>query len=1391
MRLILTIQLARYLPEKPFNVVMPRFHPEYWTIDYNALMVGTIIPINARGFKVPAQWRTNSDFMGVRWESEDHYSHEWFKYATDNNYESTILAFRANPSEVDKFTVTITSFDVQYTYRLSPYVLNPASNRWEPLDPMYNTGRTYPANVIVPQAEWTPIPAADIIPFKGRTDYIFILDFDDIRLFSQYDGPTIEPKNISKISFDTLEWSHGLGRDATVTSIERISDSRIALRIVGAVPGAVLSPGDRLTYLARFNVPEGAVFGGHIYANLSLPPSPNSWFDFESGVGVNNAKWPPARYRTFFIKASEVYRIPDTPAWVTITARAQHFAGEQGFQMTVSYPRMPVVEMEETYPGTVKVVVDCLNNPFYDPQANQEPTFRWIDEVYATVSYQVWGVGSRENQIVVAACSGFGTGEWYVEADATIPGPFITCDAFYSRYLSVTSPAEVTNSTKYYVDMTVTGTRTHIVARDYPQPEHGLMMTSGFDDGYNLSPARQVNMVYKLGYRGHWTKYQGMSHYFNGRTAWQDKITGEIIAPGRTNNVNVIFAGDHTMSAQFVIGRQPNRGIDAFSQRAAALFGVATGQVQAINGSIGSTAADRAAAVDPNDTRLDLEHGGQGGLWWWDVDADAPGPALLNCINQASREAKPSAVFWSLGVQDMKAIQFASIRDPEPSVARTKLAMKKTFAYMRQQWGANLPIIVQGLGWAWSPGANFMPAGAATFVSVARNSWGDVVFTWLSYIDDPAPHTYYVDIFHPINTTEIMRTIAVPGTRQYGGVITADWPVELNVPDAVAALGDQFPWSFLRWRVRRGIPDTPGAITGGIMETLVPEDNNAFVKAMPVLGINSLIGGYFNDLSDPLNPGGTGRPGRKDVVAASTFRKAFAAAAGLRDVEVMPVMTVVGSSPINPMPYQAGFPLDNYWWNPTTNQPGPNLILADTIVKATGRVPTHFVESGPGETTGIAFADPAQRPAILAAWRTSNIAMLAWMRANWGNPNLEIWFQGATTSWWGDPPPNETNAEGAQLLRDLQTSMALEGIGFKLGSYVPNANKYTTFRNEMADGIGWVHYTVQGYHDAAYEMGTSMALDRNMALAPPDWTKLKTPTNLAASKEPNKDIVFSWDARPGAPGWYYINKRGDTGAVISEGPLTSASLTFTYAQQFAAYGQEAHYVVFEVSEYVPASGMRGPATNFVGTPGDPLGLQQPQNLLASKQLNGDIIFSWTGRPERMSFTFNNWNVTTNALQFAGTLTTTQWVFTKAAQIAAYGSEALYCRFDVAEWDQPTGAVGPPAVWDNNAQLPVNPMNPITGFLAKFLGPVGFSDIRMTWDVSSTPGQKYRIVNRRVDNAAVISTTVLSTPEFIFTEAQQIAEYGYTVGYIDVLVSEYDPVSDVDGPIYNFNGQPSA
>ncbi|SFK23246.1 TIGR02217 family protein [Sphingomonas sp. NFR04] len=49
---------------------------------------------------------------------------------------------------------------------------------------------------------------------------------------------------------------------------------------------------------------------------------------------------------------------------------------------------------------------------------------------------------------------------------------------------------------------------------DVVVPEHGLSIATGYDDGYNQTPARLLRSILQLGYRGDILHYVGMSHYF-------------------------------------------------------------------------------------------------------------------------------------------------------------------------------------------------------------------------------------------------------------------------------------------------------------------------------------------------------------------------------------------------------------------------------------------------------------------------------------------------------------------------------------------------------------------------------------------------------------------------------------------------------------------------------------------------------------------------------------------------------------------------------------------------------------------------------------------------------------------------------------------------------------
>lgn len=1240
------LTLANPRRNKPFNTTLPRFQQDYWVVDYNAHMVATILPEGERSFRVPVQWRTNQDFLGVRWMSKDTFSHPFFTYEEHANYLGLVLAFQHNPDEPDKFTVTIETPEQAFTYRLSPYAFNPKNRRWENLDKKYGTKKSYQEDIFSP-GDFT-IPPEEITPAWGNKEYIFILDFGDLRTKQTYTGPIINPRNVKMVSFDCTEAQHGLGRKAFCALVDTHDDKHVRIEVGGVHTNASLTPGDKLQV---------------------------------------------------------IYRV-----W-----------GPSGFQ---------------------------------------EP----IEREFEVVSF-----------------TGFGTSNFSVICKGEVGGTFIEADAFLGRYLQNPGPIQQKDATKYFANLTVSGSGTKVLRmRRYVQAEANLGMTAGFDDGYNLSPERMVKMTYELGYRDWWTTYIGMSHYWKGLTAFEDKTTQAIITKAEVLEYPLLFAGQSNAAVHFMVGSYPNRGQDEFQKFITQQWGINYAGVKLINGATGSTSADRMCSVNPTDEEWDpLQTGKSGGLWWWDLEADKPGPALLHCIEQVGEDI-PFAMFWSQGGQDASALKFPGNRVPAPSLARSKQATKKVFEYMRSLWGANMPIIIQEEGWGWAVPNESEPnvpvrEGIATYLKARRNSWGDVEFRWKSYKIDPALCRYRVDVYHPTTRAEIVYSWEVPGTQVVDGYVYADFSVERNTAPMVEATGQQQDWGFMKFRVvtlyqGREIAAHP-------FEDFVPLDDVGLVKKRVICGINSLIGGYFNDLSDPSDHGGTGKAGRKDLVAASTFRRTLAQKAGLRDVEVIPVMTIVGSSPINPMPYQPGFPQDNYWWNPTTKQPGPNLLLADAIVKSSNKVPDYFLQSGPGESTGISYAPVAQRPAILAAFRQSNIEMLAWMRANWGNPNLEIWFQGSTTSFWGTTiPPQETNAEGSMLLRDQTTAMSLEGIGFKTGSYVPGANLYTAYYNEMDRGVGWIHYTLETYHAAAFEMGEAIALNINRALTPPDWTVLRPPTGIRPVKKASRDIAITWDSRPGVFAWYYTNRRIDTGAIISQGVLNDPNWTFTLQDQQTAYNQDTIQIDFSVAEYMPTTQTVGASATFQGEVIRGTNLVTPTNVKAVKSLNGDITFSWDGRPSHQTFWIENLDATdVKKYIFAKQWNTQSIVWTIAEQRAYYGNTegAGFVVFRVSEYDPALEVTSIGAEFNGEPEAPANPMDPVTGVKAVFLGDPGSSDIRLLWNAPVKAGRDVKIVNIHLSTTNPISTDFVGSPNYLdFTRVQQVAAYGFTVSQVWFTAEEH-------------------
>ena len=62
--------------------------------------------------------------------------------------------------------------------------------------------------------------------------------------------------------------------------------------------------------------------------------------------------------------------------------------------------------------------------------------------------------------------------------------------------------------------MRCSGHRPMLTIGDVMVPPHGLCMATGYDDGYNQTPARLLRTIRGLGYRGSINHYVGMSHFF-------------------------------------------------------------------------------------------------------------------------------------------------------------------------------------------------------------------------------------------------------------------------------------------------------------------------------------------------------------------------------------------------------------------------------------------------------------------------------------------------------------------------------------------------------------------------------------------------------------------------------------------------------------------------------------------------------------------------------------------------------------------------------------------------------------------------------------------------------------------------------------------------------------
>lgn len=89
-------------------------------------------------------------------------------------------------------------------------------------------------------------------------------------------------------------------------------------------------------------------------------------------------------------------------------------------------------------------------------------------------------------------------------------------------------------ATEGWVELTAmvsTGRASVLAIGDPFVPPHALRIATGYDDCYNLTPARLLRTIVQLGYRRLINHYVGMSHYFRLADGWVTTAGGALCAP--------------------------------------------------------------------------------------------------------------------------------------------------------------------------------------------------------------------------------------------------------------------------------------------------------------------------------------------------------------------------------------------------------------------------------------------------------------------------------------------------------------------------------------------------------------------------------------------------------------------------------------------------------------------------------------------------------------------------------------------------------------------------------------------------------------------------------------------------------------------------------------------
>lgn len=265
-----------------------------------------------------------------------------------------------------------------------------------------------------------------------------------------------------------------------------------------------------------------------------------------------------------------------------------------------------------------------------------------------------YDIDTQTIDLTVLEWSGDGTTERFVK----LPGDGLKGVAFQggkviaTRLQKDTPLGNVTLAFRVR-NMSVTGERTTLPRRFYPQPVHLMEITSGYDDTYNITPWRQIDNAFNLGYRGMFTMYMGMSHYFKAFSSGGFRAFNNTVVKDAAEPLNVpteewcksLFANAHARGYTFIWSTSyeilnsycPDEWAQKDYQQKNGLSGWVPPSAFVIPAYVsGNSPIDYLARVIKHGLRLMSENGATelrfqiGEPWWWDGSYSNGAPALYD-----------------------------------------------------------------------------------------------------------------------------------------------------------------------------------------------------------------------------------------------------------------------------------------------------------------------------------------------------------------------------------------------------------------------------------------------------------------------------------------------------------------------------------------------------------------------------------------------------------------------------------------------------------------------------------------------------------------------------------------------------------------------------------------